>query len=252
MERLDGRAHPVSRAAVVLLLAVGLTPAAARADPASEAAALRAKAIANVAGLTTLSLEDRVVTTPVGPGGELTGPGREEPESIAWSRSCGRLRRRHPAAPSSGYSVNAPARRLVLSRGASTRLDESLEDAHFDRLAVPQPAWLWRPDWLIPAKPAEVRVNAGILTVTTAVGNPRREIDLERSTGRILRVADTDATGRSVRLATCGDWRRVGSVWIPYRVVETVSGTAGGVRRTWTVTACTVNTPLSEADYALP
>ena len=244
--------HPVMVLLSLMLPALLVAPPACGATLEQEAANLRAKALHNLALLSTITMDQQVTVAAVSAGGQPVGQARESHEAISWSRSTARLRQRHLSSPASGYAVDVLAHRLLLARGATTLLDESADDIRLAGLATPQPAWLWRPEWLIPEHPAAVRIEGIALVITAGTSYPRREIWLDRSLGLVQKVVETDATGRVVRVATCSDWRRVGAAWVSFRVEDTVTGTVGGVRRVWALGACAVNAPLTEADFALP
>jgi hypothetical protein len=143
-------------------------------------------------------------------------------------------------------------RTIVVLSGTTTTFDDSLTEAEAAELTRPKPAWLWRPEWFLPAKPAEIRDEGTALVLTTTTGHPRRVIRLEKATGCLLGFTDTDATGKITRVVECRDWKKVSGIRLPGSVTERVTGTAGGFDRVLEFVGAEVNAAIPEATFALP
>lgn len=242
--------RPIVLVAHICFLGAYLPANAVAASLAQQAAALRSKAIANIAALKTVTFEVRMTTSAA--GSRATFAHQATRGTVRWDRGKRKLKWIQPDQPSQGFVVDSGQRTLFLLSGTTTTFDDSLTESEAAELGRPKPGWLWQPEWFLPASPATVREDGSALVVTTDSGTPRREIWLDRSSGFVLKFTDTDTTGKQTRVVECHDWRRVDGVWLPGSVTERVAGVRGGFVRTIEFIDLRANVVLPEGTFELP
>jgi hypothetical protein len=97
-----------------------------------------------------------------------------------------------------------------------------------------------------------VREEPGAIVLVTSLSAPSREVWLDRSTGCLVKLTETDATGRIVRTAKVSGWAKVGGVWMPGMVDDTIQGSENGLHRIVRFENPSINPPLADADFKLP
>ena len=218
----------------------------------TEAAALRAKCLANAGRLNSLSLVTAVSIEPLTGKGVTAGVARQGRDRSLWSRAKGKLKYAKVDGAPLAYVADTKALTLTTAAESGTVWTEAVTADQAEALGTPFPGWLWRPAGLVPAAPAEVRADGGDLVLVSSLKSPRREVWLDRSTGCVRKYTETDATGRVVRTVTCSDWSRQDGVWMPGTVDEVIQGTENGVHRVIRFETRVANPALSDSDFRLP
>ena len=218
----------------------------------TEAAALRAKCLANAAKLDSLSLVTSVTIQPLSAKGVPTAVARQGRDKAVWSKSKGKLKYSKVDGAPLSYVADSKALTLTTVAESGTVWTESVTADQAEALGTPFPAWLWGPGGLIPAAPAEVRADSSCLVFVSNLKSPRREVWLDRTTGCVSRFTETDATGRVFRTVTCSDWIRQDGVWMPGTVDEVIQAARNGVHRVIRFEIRVANPPVSDSDFRLP
>lgn len=247
---------PIGKSQALLAAALlSFVPHAHAATLETEASTLRDRCLQIFAGIQTLTQDCRISIEKLGPNATpLTTTAAIQPvhQSVTWKRATRKLKRSRLDGAVDVQVADVPAGRLMLQRGAATQSLDSLPPDQLESLAVPQPAWLWHLDALIPAHPSDVKADGPTLVLTSSAAHPRRRVWLDRSSGRLTRFEDTDATGATVETVLCTDWRQAGTVWLPFHIEETITARKNGVKRVFDTQSYTVNPTLTEDAFALP
>jgi len=199
----------------------------------TEAAALRTKCLVNAAG-------------------ESAGAAGEFRERARWSKVRKKLKWSRPASDPVAYLTDVNARTLTTAMASGTTYTEALPADQAEAMGTPFPAWLWRPEGLIPSNPVRVREEAGTLVLGSSLTAPSREVWLDRSTGCLLKFTETDATGRVIRTVNVSGWTKDSGVWMPRTVDDVVQGSENGLHRVIRFDRPVVNPPLADSDFRLP
>ena len=240
------------RTLAFLPLIAGLASASLAGPLETEAAALRAKCMANAAKLDSLSLVTSVSIQPLSARGAPTAVAREGRDKAVWSKSKGRLKYSKVDGAPQAYIADSKALTLTTAAESGTVWTEAVTVEQAEAMGTPFPAWLWKPGGLVPEAPVEVRADGGSLVLVSSRANPRFEVWLDRATGCVSRFTATDATGRVVRIVSCSDWVRQDGVWMPGIVDEVIQGRLNGLHRIIRFETKVVNPPLTDADFRLP
>ena len=238
-------------ALAVMLLSPSIGFPASLADEASR---LRTANIKNLEGVTSLSLSCRVTITKLDGAGKAIAAGAATlpaAEQSLWDRKGKKLKRKQGRGDIVATVADGQAETLAIQT-TSTVTVEPLAADETDSATTPSPFWFWRPDRFIPEKPAAVREDGAALVLSTATANPKREIWLDRATGRLLKFEDTSAKGRKYRTVVCVDWKQVSGVWVPSRIEEQVQARLNGVKRIVELGDAVINPTVSAADFVLP
>jgi len=197
------------RTLVFLLSFVGAASAAYAASIDAEATALRAKCLANAAALGSLDLSSSVSLERLSAAGQPTGAGPATRDRVRWSKTRKKLKLTRASGDPVAYLADVGARTLTTAYASGTLHTEPLPADQAEGLGTPFPAWLWRPDGLIPANPVQVRAEPGTLALVSSPAAPSRTVWLDRTTGCLVGFTETDATGRVVRSVTVSGWAKV-------------------------------------------
>jgi len=249
--RLSSKAHAGRTLGLILSLLAIPVPALAE-SLESEAVALRAKCLSSAAALRSLDLSSSVSLERLNAAGQFAGAGVESRERARWSKTRRKLKWSRPAGDPVAYLTDVAARTLTTAFASGTTYTEPLPPDQAEAMGTPFPAWLWRPEGLIPAVPAQVREEAGALVLVSSRTAPSREIWLDRNTGCLVRFAETDATGRVVRIVTVSGWAKESGVWMPKVVDDVIQGSENGLHRVVRFDRPVVNPPLGDSDFQVP
>jgi len=236
--------------AFLLLFSLPLSAQAGSLEP--EAAALRAECLANAAALSSLDLSSSVTIERLSAGGQSAGAAGESRERARWSRTRRKLKWSRPAGDPVACLADVTARTLTTAFASGTTYTETLPADQAEAMGTPFPAWLWRPDGLIPSNPVQVREETGTLVLVSSLTAPSREVWLDRATGCLVRFTETDATGRVMRTVTISGWTKESGVWVPKAVDDVIQGTENGLHRVVRFDRPVVNPPLGDSDFQLP
>jgi hypothetical protein len=253
------RSNGLWRAFIAGLLtacAVTLIPSSA-CFPASlteEASRLRTANIKNLEGITSLSLSCRITVTKLDSGGKAvmaSAAASPVAEQSLWDRKGRKLKRKQGRGDI--ITTVADGQAAILSvQTTSTVMVEPIPPEEVDTAATPSPFWLWRPDKFIPEKPDAAREDGTALVLSSSQGKSKREIWLDRATGRILRFEDTSPAGKKYRVVVCSDWKQIAGVWLPTRIEEEVRARLNGARRVIEFSEAVVNPAVTGNDFVLP
>lgn len=238
--------------ACAAVLAIGWQRSACARSLSAEASSLRSFCLANAAALTSARVESRVSQQRLDARGTAAGDIQERTERVTWDKPGRRMKWASPQADPAAYAADAKAGTL---RMVSRALSATLTDLPADRAeeyTTPFPGWFWRPEWIVPASPANVREDGAALVLISATGDPHREVWLDRTRGFVVRFTETDATGATIRDVVLSGWAKASGVWLPDEIVETIRGARAGLRRTIRFAGVTVNAPVAAADLTLP
>jgi hypothetical protein len=236
-------------AGLLLVPSLGLTVSLS-----DEAVRLRTANIKNLEGITSLSLSCRVTVTKLdGSGKAVTVSAVASPvaEQSLWDRKGKKLKRKQGRGDILATVADGQAA-LLSVQTTSTVMVEPIPPEEVDSASAPSPFWFWRPDKFIPEKPDAVREDGTALVLSSSQGKAKREIWLDRTTGRILRFEDTSPAGKKYRIVVCLDWKRVSGVWIPSRIEEQVQARLNGLTRVVEFSEVVVNPAITGADFVLP
>jgi len=220
------------------------------ASPEGEAKSLREKWLRNVARVQSLDLTCTIEERPA--TGRATQAGIPSQERIKWHAGMKKLKWKRLQGEPLGFVVDGEKKVLRYMNGGATIYEREIHEKDLDAALTAYPSWLWRPEGLIPEKPASVREEADVLVLVTSSAHPRREIWLSREDGRLLKFTDTDATGKQVRVVECRDWEQREGVWLPGTLVETVTAKHNGLRRLIKFESFDINPSLGDDDFVLP
>ena len=252
IERFLSSTGSAGRILVLLPILVFLSSLALAGPLDVEAAALRAKCLANAAALSSLDLSSSVSLERLNAAGQSAGAAGEFRERARWSKTRKKLKWSRPAGDPVAYLTDLNARTLTTALASGTTYTETLPPDQAEALGTPFPAWLWRSDGLIPAVPAQVREEAGALVLVSSLTAPSREVWLDRTTGCLIRFTETDATGRVMRIVAVSGWTKDSGVWMPRTVDDVIQGTENGLHRVVRFDRPVVNPPLGDSDFRLP
>jgi hypothetical protein len=243
-------------AGLLIACAVTLIPSSA-CFPTSltdEASRLRTANIKNLEVVTSLSLSCRVTVTKLDGAGKAIAAGSAAipaAEQSLWDRKGKKLKRKQGRGDIVATVADGQAATLAVQT-TSTVTVEPLAAEETESATTPSPFWFWQPGKYNPEKPAAVREDGTALVLSTSIGNPKREIWLDRATGRLLKFEDTSAKGRKYRTVVCVDWKQVSGVWVPSRIEERVQARLNGVKRIVELSDAVINPTVSGADFVLP
>jgi len=218
----------------------------------TEAAALRAKCLANAAALTSLDLSSSVSVERLTAAGKSVGAAGESRDRVRWSKARKKLKVSRSAGDPVAYLTDVGARTLTTAFASGTAYTEMLPANEAEAMGTPFPAWLWRPEGLIPPNPVQVREEAGALVLVSSATAPLREVWLDRTTGCLVRFTETDATGHVMRTVTVSGWTKESGVWMPKVVDDVIQGSENGLHRVVRFDRPVVNPPLGDSDFQLP
>ena len=219
-----------------------------------EAVSLRARCIANIVGIKTIKFATVTkVESPSAVNRSMARSTQAGGDAVTWDRKGGRSKRKTAGSSPSAQVVDAQKGLLrYLGPDSASVFEEAIAESDALEKAVPAPRWLWNPSWLIPAKPASVRVEGTLIVIDGSITHPKREIRMERQTGHIMGFTDTDANGDIVRVVDASGWAEHNGVWLPGTVREEIRAEKGTLVRTTTLSILAVNPVLGEADFELP
>jgi len=240
------------RILALLPLLVSLSSLSLAGPLETEAAALRAKCLANAAALSSLDLSSSVSLERLDAAGQSAASVAESRERARWSKSRRKLKVSRSDSDPVAYLTDVAARTLTTAFASGTVFTEPLPPDQAEALCTPFPGWLWRPEGLVPAAPAQVREEMGTLVLVSSVTGPSREVWLDRATGCLVRFTETDATGRVVRIVTVSGWTKESGVWVPRVVDDVIQGSENGLHRVVRFDRPVVNPPLGDSDFQLP
>ena len=172
-------------------------------------------------------------------------------ERSLWDRKGKKLKRKQGRGDILATVADGQAAMLSVQT-TSTVMVEPIPPEEVDSASSPSPFWLWRPDKFIPEKPDAVREEGTALVLSSSQGKAKREIWLDRATGRITRFEDTSPAGKKYRIVVCLDWKRVSGVSIPSRIEEQVQARLNGLTRVAEFSEVVVNPAITGADFVLP
>jgi len=246
-------AFRVALAAAVALIVSSAAGSCFAVDLQKEAISLCERYRLNFSAIKTLKLEyhiDIAVT------GGAPQPGLSPRHTAVWDKGKGRLKRVDAGAGRRISLADAGTRIIEYNDGgaggSATVLRDEMDEAAVVAMTNPYPGWLWRPEWVLPAAPADVREDGGALVVRSGSGAAAREIWLNRSSALLEKFSDTDWNGKVVRIVTPGNWTDRGGVWVPRVIEEETRTRAGVIRRTVYLDTVTVNGPAGDADFTIP
>jgi hypothetical protein len=253
---LDGKRllTPFPAIAGIFLVLVFSPQSSFSASLIDEAGELRLRAIRSYEAITSLSLTCRKTITYLYDGKEANIPAgyaESYTERILWDRKGRKLRRR----PLEGKVVAIVVDRdVVYSQTSSTVSVESIGDDERGYESTPEPVRLWRPDMIIPEKPAAVREEGSALVLVTSSKAPIREVWLDRQTGRLVKYVDDATHGSGPKTVTFLAWKRISGAWIPARIEcdWTDWNTPQGKRTVFRLSRLVVNPPVSGDVFMLP
>jgi len=184
--------------------------------------------------------------------GSTSGTRTVPRERIVWDKGKGKLKNKTLGTDIKSYVAEAGTRKLEYCEGSASIMTDSLDDAASLAMTTPFPGWLWKPEWILPDKPARVREDGAFLVLVSDDSHPRRELWLNRATGLLDRFEDTDMRGNVFRVVTCRDWEKIGVTFVPRSIDEEITAKQGTYKRNIVLSVSRINQPITSDEYALP
>ena len=248
---MDGCVGRARRAWPAVLLAIIAWPAAicGAVTLEQESSLLCDRYRQNMLGIKTLDLTFRMSTSTQGATAMTVSSPREQ---VIWDRGRGKLKNKTLVSEPRAYVADSQSKTIEYVNGSSSVFKDQLDDAQAVSMTTPFPGWLWRPEWLMPSNPTQVREEGAALVMVFGGSHPRREIWLDRRTALLVKFVDTDAKGNVMRIASCRDWTSTGDARVPREIEEELRTRNGTLRRIIILEANRVNAALPDSEYALP
>jgi hypothetical protein len=214
-----------------------------------EASMLTDKYRNNFSNVKTLKYEYQMTIITAG---TTSGTQTVPREKVVWDKGKGKLKNKTLGANIKSYVAEAGTRKLEYCEGSASIMTDSLDDAASLAMTTPFPGWLWKPEWILPDKPAKVREEGAFLVLVSDDGHPRRELWLNRITGLLDHFEDTDMRGNVFRVVTCRDWEKVGGTMVPRSIDEEIKAKQGTYKRNIVLSVSQINQAIASDEYALP